>query len=181
MTPNKDRHPILSLAGCQFLGFSHYNGVFFDKIYSKKPAFNKGFLAKKTVCHIKKAPDPAGYDLVVIGFWLQAGKPDPLSAEYLAGLGDVKLFLVATHGAAADSAHAQNGMAQAKSLAASARIAGTFNCQGEVNPALLDKVRKKDPQPPWIGDAPGAIGHPDATDIEQLTKAIKTGLPEFLL
>lgn len=135
---------------------------------------------EKTFCPIDDAPAPQEFDLIVVGFWLQAGKPDPKSAAYLAKVGDAKLFLMATHGAAPDSAHALNGVAQAKALAPSAQIAGTFHCAGAVNPAFLEKAAKKDTPPPWIGDAPEAVGHPDSSDIEQLKKAIKAGLPDFV-
>ena len=135
---------------------------------------------EKTLRPISEAPDPAGYDLVALGFWLQAGKPDPKAAEYLAGIGDKKIFLFATHGAAADSAHARNAMEIAKSLAPSARIAGTFNCPGEVNSAHMEKVRKKDPPPPWIDDAPAAVGHPDSGDIKRLAEEIRACLPGLI-
>jgi flavodoxin I len=135
---------------------------------------------EKTFCHISDAPEPDGFDLIALGFWVQAGKPDPQSSEYLAKIGNAKLFLFATHGASADSTHALEAMEQAKSLTPSARLAGTFNCQGEVNPVFLEKVRKKDPQPPWIKDAPEAVGHPDPSDIDRLTEIVKERLPEFL-
>jgi len=32
---------------------------------------------------VAERPDPGKYDFVVIGFWLQAGKADPESYEYL--------------------------------------------------------------------------------------------------
>jgi flavodoxin len=144
-------------------------------------AVNDVIDGETTLCSVGETPDPAGFDLVVLGFWLMAGKPDPKSSDYLAGVRDANLFLFATHGAAADSAHAANAMEYAKSLAPFARIVGTFNCPGEVNPTFLEKALKKDPPPPWIGDAPAAAGHPDDTDIAQLTDAINAVLPEVAL
>ena len=138
------------------------------------------FGGEKTFCHIDEAPEPEGFDLIALGFWVQAGKPDPKSSAYLAKVSEANLFLFATHGASADSAHALNAMEQAKSLAPSARVVGTFNCPGEVNPAFLEKARNKDPQPPWIKDAPDAVGHPDQSDINRLTEIVKERLPEFL-
>jgi hypothetical protein len=38
----------------------------------------------------------------------------------------------------------------------------------------------KDPQPPWVKDAPDAVGHPDQSDIVRLTEIVKERLPEFL-
>jgi len=121
---------------------------------------------------VSEAPDPAGYDLVVTAFWLMAGKPDPASSEFLASLGQTRLFLAATHGAAADSDHARAALQHAKETASSAEVVGTFNCQGEVSPGLLEKASKKEPPPPWLGDAPAAVGHPDESDLAALRKAL---------
>lgn len=144
-------------------------------------AVNNRICGEKTICSVGEAPDPAGFDLVVLGFWLMAGKPDPKSSEFLGKVGNTRLFLMATHGAAADSAHALKAMEHARSIAASAQIAGTFNCQGEVSPAFLEKAAQKDPQPPWIGDAPAAAGHPDNADINRLAVALQAALPEFVV
>jgi len=126
---------------------------------------------EKEIFPIDDAPDPDEYDLVGVGFWLQAGKPDPKTAKYLPRIGSGKrLFLFATHGAAAGSEHANNAIAQAKSLAPDADISGVFSCQGEVNPKILEKVKAKPTQPVWIDDAPKAIGHPDQEDIDNLKR-----------
>ena len=66
-------------------------------------AVNDLIPGEKILCPVDEAPEPEGFDMIVQGFWLKAGKPDPKSSEYLARLGDVRLFLWATHGAAADS------------------------------------------------------------------------------
>jgi hypothetical protein len=135
---------------------------------------------EKTFCPIGEAPDPVGFDLVVLGFWFQAGKPDPKATAYLEKMDGTNLFLLATHGAAAKSAHALNGMKQAEAMAPSANILGTFHCQGEVNPTFLEKARQKQPPPPWISDAPEAAGHPDNADLNHLVAAVNATLPNFL-
>jgi flavodoxin I len=111
---------------------------------------------------------------VAVGFWLQAGKPDPKAAAYLARTGNARLFLFATHGAAAGSDHARQAMDHARSLAPGAAVDRRFSCQGEVSPKVLAKIRAKDPQPPWIQDADSAVGHPDAEDIAELQKILHT-------
>ena len=125
-----------------------------------------------------QAPNPAGYDLVAAGFWLQAGRPDPKSDAFLARLKDYggKVFLFATHGAAAGSAHARQAMEHAVATVSPAKVIGTFSCQGAVNPKVLEKVRAKTPPPPWIDDAPAAVGHPDAEDLNRLQTALKASL-----
>jgi flavodoxin len=127
---------------------------------------------EKDLMPVDEAPEPDGYDCVAVGFWLQAGKPDPKTAAYLARVKDARLFLFATHGAAAESAHARNAMDHARSSAPEASIVGSFSCQGEVNPKVLEKIRAKVPPPPWIQDADGAVGHPDPEDLATLEKTL---------
>jgi flavodoxin len=136
-------------------------------------AVYESIVDEKEIYPIAEAPDPDGYDLIAVGFWLQAGKPDPKTMEYLPKIGSGKrLFLFATHGAAFDSDHVNNALIVAKCLAPDSEIAGTFSCQGEVNPKVLEKVSVK-PQPPvWLKDAPDAKGHPDDRDIDNLKKVV---------
>jgi flavodoxin len=135
-------------------------------------AVYESLTGSKEMVAVAEAPDPAGYDFVALGFWLQAGKPDPKSADYLGKVGKKPLFLFATHGAAAGSDHARNAMNQARSLAPEADIVGTYSCQGEVNPKVLEKARSKPEPPAWINDAGYAPGHPDEADIEVLKHRI---------
>ena len=137
----------------------------------------KGLPAGTQICMVDDAPDPSDYDLVALGFWLQAGKPDPKSASYLARLkGHPNVFLFATHGARPGSDHATNAMAHAQSLAEGATVAGSFSCYGEVNPKVLETVNAK-PQPPvWLNDAAEAVGHPESADLDNLLTALKAVL-----
>jgi flavodoxin len=137
----------------------------------------ENLVGEKEIFPVDEAPAPDGYDLIAVGFWLMSGKPDPKSAAYLERIsGGQKIFLFATHGAAPGSDHARQGMEQAVGLAASADCIGTFSCQGEVNPKVLEKAGAK-PQPPvWLGDAPAAVGHPDAEDLECLRREVKSRL-----
>ncbi len=128
---------------------------------------------EKEIHPVDEAPDPRGYDLIALGFWLKGGNPDPKSQEYLKKITQTRLFLFATHGAKPDSDHAKRAMETAKSLAQGAEIVGTFNCQGEVNPGLLEKVKTRPNPPEWIDDADTAIGHPNENDIRRLKETIQ--------
>jgi flavodoxin I len=134
---------------------------------------------EKTFAAIEENPASTGYDLVCVGFWFQAGKPDPQSSKFLSACGPGKVFLFATHGATTYSKHAENGMNEAKKLASGTEVVGTFHCQGEVSPQLLEKAQSMDPPPPWITDAPLAAGHPDMQDIALLQKEIQTVMAGF--
>lgn len=121
---------------------------------------------------VDSAPDPGDAELVAVGFWLKGGEPDAGAAAFLQKVGRRKLFLFATHGAAVESDHARNAMNVARSLAGSARIVGTFNCQGEVEPGFLEKAMAKKPRPPWVDAAVTAVGHPDAADLARFREAL---------
>jgi flavodoxin len=150
-------------------------------VYSSQSG-NTGMLAKaiyetlsseKAIYPVGEAPEPNGSDLVAVGFWLQAGQPDPQTRAYLKKIGRQKVFLFVTHGAAVDSGHARQAMAAARELLPEADIIGEFNCQGEVNPRVLEKVAAKQPPPVWLADAPQAEGHPDRDDLERLRTVLE--------
>jgi flavodoxin len=125
---------------------------------------------------IDDAPVPGEKDIIFLGFWLQAGKPDMKTQQYLKQVKKQKLFLFCTHGAAVLSEHAQNGMKAAREMAPDADILGSFNCQGEVNPKVLEKAGSKPTPPIWLKDAPDAQGHPDDKDLDSLTSAVNKAL-----
>ncbi|MCK5163303.1 MAG: flavodoxin family protein [Desulfobacula sp.] len=133
----------------------------------------EGMEGETDIFPVDEAPSSQGYDLTAVGFWLMAGKPDPKTSEYLAktGKGD-RLFLFATHGAAAGSDHVKNATNHAISLTNEADIAGIFTCQGEVNPKVLEKVKQKPEPPVWIADADQAVGHPNEDDFSALKQVI---------
>jgi len=132
---------------------------------------------EKDIKPVAQAPDPSGYDIVCLGFWFKAGQPDPAAQEYLKKCGGCKVFLFASHGAAAGSEHAKMGMNKAIELTGGATIAGTFSCQGEVPAKVMETASGKNPQPPWFKDAADAKGHPNGNDFMNLSDAlIKAGL-----
>jgi flavodoxin len=128
----------------------------------------------KEIRAVADAPDPADYEVVIVGFWYQGDQPDPASQEYLkkCAMAD-KLFLFATHGAAADSETARMGMNKARELAAGANIVGTFSCQGEVPAQVLATAANKNPPPSWLKDADMAKGHPNSDDMYNLCIALE--------
>ncbi len=127
---------------------------------------------ERTMQPVAEADKPEGFDLVCVAFNFMAGKPDPATQKYLAEIGKQKIILVATHGAAKNSAHAQNGMQAARKMVPEAKILATFSCPGEVNPEFMKKAAAKPEPPPWLGDAPAAKGHPDEADLAELKALI---------
>ncbi|SEJ86099.1 Flavodoxin [Propionispira arboris] len=82
--------------------------------------------------------DFAAYDVIIVGYWLTRGGPDPKTMEFLPKLKGKKVVLFATHGALPGSEHAVTSLARAAYLLGEGcSILGTFTCQGRINPALL--------------------------------------------
>jgi flavodoxin len=127
---------------------------------------------EKDIKFVAEAPDPSGYDVIFVGFWLKGGQPDPSGQEYLKKCGNSKVFFFATHGAAAQSDHAKMGMNKAIEATGGATVAGTFSCQGEVQAKVMEAAAGKDPQPPWLKDAADAAGHPNGNDFMNLSEAL---------
>jgi len=130
----------------------------------------------KTICPISEACAADGYDVIAIGFWLLAGKPDPLAIEYLSTLklhGKPSVFLFAAHGAKPESDHVKSAFKHAASLLQDAILIGTFSCQGELSRKFSEKIKAKPVPPAWFVEAPNAKGHPDKTDIAALKQKIK--------
>lgn len=92
---------------------------------------------------VNEAPLPEDCDCIAVGFRLQGGQPDPKSASYLKRAAGVPLFLFATTGASADSGHPANAMNAAAAMAEGSTIAGTFHCQGEVDPGTARRLHAR--------------------------------------
>ncbi len=127
---------------------------------------------EKDIQPISESPDPADFDVICVGFWFKGGQPDAASQEYLKKCRNKKVFLFATHGAATESDLVRMGMNKAAELVDEDSVIGNFSCQGEVPAKFLEDAANKDPQPPWLNDAPAAQGHPNSDDFANLYKAI---------
>ncbi|MBU4235464.1 MAG: flavodoxin family protein, partial [Proteobacteria bacterium] len=58
-------------------------------------------------------------------------------------------------------------------LAVGAHVVATFSCSGEVDAKFMEVAAKKNPQPPWLVDAPAAKGHPDANDLKMVVRMLE--------
>jgi hypothetical protein len=131
---------------------------------------------EKSLYAVEQAPDPARFDLVVLGFWVRHGEPDPEALGYLARVGKRPLFLFATLVSAPDSACARRAMAMAAAQAPEAALLGTFCCRGQADPAALAEALTQKPLPAWLAEAPAAFGHPDAADAADLHAALRAAI-----
>ena len=91
------------------------------------------------------ASDPATFDLVVHGFWVSKGQPDPASLTWLASLHGRDVLLFGTLGAWPDSDHARRCAEFATNLLEKNgnRVPDVFLCQGKVDPALRERMPER--------------------------------------
>lgn len=123
---------------------------------------------------VKEVPsDIASYDCVFLGFWVDRGSADKDSQETLKTLHNKHVAIFATLGADPKSEHAAASLqAGADFLPTGVDVAGTFICQGAVDPKLIEMMYKKFPAGHPHGKSPErdalhaeAAKHPDAADL----------------
>lgn len=124
------------------------------------------------VFRVQEAPeDVSDYDVVLLGYWLRLGAPDPLMLKYLPKVHGTRVCFFQTHGTDPTSEHAVTSFARAGyQLGADCEILGTFGCRGKINPAMLAKRKNAGPDDPHGGPKSMerwklASTHPDAQDI----------------
>ncbi len=93
---------------------------------------------------VEDNPDTAGYDLVVVGYWVDKGTADAKAAAYLKSIKHSKVAIFATLGAEADSPHAVSSLQKGiDMLDSSNELVGKFICQGKIDPKLLEFMKKQ--------------------------------------
>ncbi|MDR1545417.1 MAG: flavodoxin family protein [Deltaproteobacteria bacterium] len=126
---------------------------------------------------VKDDPDPQGYDLVVVGFWVDKGQPDAAALRFLNQLSRRRTAFFFTLGACPESEHAQEAADETAKILEQGgnQVLGHFRCQGKVDPALLEKMKKMlPPDNPHAQMTPErqarleeAAKHPNEADLEK--------------
>jgi len=122
---------------------------------------------------VEENPNPADYDLIVAGYWVDRGTADGKMKSYLAKISGKKVALFATLGAEPDSEHADkcldNGAAL---LGEGSEVVGRFICQGKVSEEMVDMMKKMFPAghphamtPERLARIDKAASHPNAADL----------------
>lgn len=112
------------------------------------------------------------YDLVFIGFPINAGGPNPTAREFMENnVAGKTVAVFTTHGAPEDHEDVAGWLAACREAATGADLLGLFDCQGEVDQAIIDFLLKADdPKLRVFGEA-GASGEgkgqPDESRIER--------------
>ncbi|HIX84549.1 MAG TPA: flavodoxin family protein [Candidatus Megamonas gallistercoris] len=92
---------------------------------------------------VEDNPDYRGYDLVVVGYWVDKGTADAKAAAYLKSVKNSKVAVFATLGAEPETEHAQKSLQNGiDMLDSSNELMGKFICQGKIDPKLLEMMKK---------------------------------------
>jgi flavodoxin len=122
---------------------------------------------------VGKAPDPAGHDLIALGFWVDKGEPDDATAAFMDRMKGQNVGLFCTLGTRPDSEYARESMQKAVARLDGNNVLGTFVCQGKVE-AMLATMLKTPSNPHPAGDLRGHLGeaekHPNEADCEAARK-----------
>lgn len=113
-----------------------------------------------------------GYDLLFVGFPVEAFGPAQPAREFLArNAGGKKVALFVTHASSEDSEDLPPWLenCRAAASAAGAEIAGMFNCQGELAPDIMEMLKASDdPKLRYFGEqGPSTKGQPDAARLDR--------------
>lgn len=116
-------------------------------------------------------------DLIFVGFWTDKGScPDSL-AEFLRGLDGKQVFLFGTAGfGGSDVYFAQILERVKKELPNSAKVIGSFMCQGKMPQAVAERYEAMAPsckRDMMLENFQKALAHPNVEDLQALENAVK--------
>lgn len=135
---------------------------------------------------IQDAPH-ARFDIVIAGFWVYRGGPDPRMARYMKEIRNSHAAFFGTLAAYPDSEHARGVIARAEKLLEGNNILGSFLCQGKLSQRIFeqrmrgDAINSKHPMTQERKERLlQAMTHPDADDLLNAQNAFQDFLRPFL-
>lgn len=135
---------------------------------------------------VEEQPDPAQFDLIFMGYWVDKGTADKKARDFMQTIAQQQVALFATLGAYADSEHAQNSLDKGgECLGEGCQVVDRFICQGAIDPKLTAWMSKLPEDHPHAPDEArvkrweDAAKHPDEDDLAQAAKFAKNVLKAF--
>jgi flavodoxin len=124
----------------------------------------------KEIKDLEQVDSLEGYDLAFIGFPIEAYGPTKQAVAFLEKHGaGKKIALFITHAAPEDDERVKEWIESCKAAAASAKLVGTFDCQGELGEQVADFMLKSgdDNLVAWAKERPTTMGQPDSTRLKR--------------
>jgi flavodoxin len=116
---------------------------------------------------ISEVEDINNYQLIFIGFPVQAHSvPYPVEKLLNSIPAGKKIALFSTHGSLTGGQLSREAIEHAITLAAKAKVLGTFSCRGKVSLEALEALKKSPEHEAWAEMAASASTHPNEADLE---------------
>lgn len=121
---------------------------------------------EKEILPIKDVKDSKGYDIIFVGFPVQAHSVPAAVHPLLKNIPHKQpIALFCTHGSQRGGHLPKQAIEHALGLASRAKVLGTFGVRGKVNPKVIDALVKTLQNQAWAEEAQGAIDHPNDADL----------------
>lgn len=132
------------------------------------------------VVDVKNAPDPAEYDCLSLGFWVNRGRPDPRMWEYMKGIKGKTVAAFGTMAAYPGSEHAEKVSRNVYRQLEGNTVLGCFLCQGKLSPKRFEDLMsgaRVSPTHPMTPERRARLieagRHPDQKDLEDAARAFR--------
>ncbi len=133
---------------------------------------------EKAIQPIDEIQSLGAYNLIFIGFPVHSHSVPLKIQNFIKNIPEnKKIAFFSTHGSLTGSRLSREALEHAVTLAAKARILGTFSCRGKVSLKALEAFKKSPEHEAWADMAVSAATHPDEGDLEDarsFSKWIKT-------
>ena len=121
-------------------------------------------------------------DLLFVGFWVDKGKPDSASEQFLKEIDNKSIFLFGTAGFSDNNGYYEKLLENAaKCVKPSNKLIGSFICQGKMPDSVMNRYEamlsanpKDEKIKAMIENFNKAKCHPDSIDLELLAQKVKS-------
>jgi flavodoxin len=121
---------------------------------------------EKELIPIQEIKDAGGYDIIFVGFPVQAHSVPAAAHPFFKSLPEGQpIAFFCTHGSVRGGHLPKQAIEHAIGLASRARVLGTFGVRGRVNPKVIDAMMQTVQHQAWAIEAQGAIDHPTDADL----------------
>lgn len=121
---------------------------------------------EKDLIPIKDIKSTKGYDIIFVGFPVQAHSVPPAVHPFFKNLPEGQpIAFFCTHGSVRGGHLPKQAIEHAVGLASRAKVLGTFGARGKVNPKVIDAMMETLQHQAWAIEAQGAIDHPTDADL----------------
>jgi flavodoxin I len=121
---------------------------------------------EKDLLPIKDIKSTRGYDIIFVGFPVQAHSVPAAILPFFKNLPEGQpIAFFCTHGSVRGGHLPKQAIEHAIGLASRAKVLGTFGVRGRVNPKVIDALMQTVQHQAWAVEAQGAIDHPTDADL----------------